>query len=312
MDSNKIIQFMNPVAQFIRKAVINAGAEEFFVRLRRKSNVIRNAIPVGLRNKFPSVGRFIPNASDYPATDSYRLTRDHTHFQINRSDYVQWRLFYGVRDNALLEAKKHLRDGGIVLDIGANIGAFSLRLASHIFQQSITSVQIHAFEPNPVVAKHYVDNLSLNPAIQNIVRLHPIGLGNKKGERSIAYENSNTGAGRITEQQASHRANIQIERLDDWVEVLKPAKIAFIKLIVEGFEPEVFNGGWKTISKYKPPIFFEVTECWWEENNSTIEEVLVKLRALGYRFMIEHHNEMLPYEPSRYASRTQFNLLATI
>ena len=302
---------MNPVPQFIRKAVINAGAEEFFVRLRRRSNVIRNLIPVNLRSKFPSVGRFIPNASDYPITDSYRLTRDRTHFQINRSDYVQWRLFYGVRDNALLEAKKHLQDGGIVLDIGASFGAFSLRLATHIFEQSVNA-QIHAFEPNPIVAKNYTYNLSLNPAIQNIVRLYPIGLGNEKGERSIAYEESNTGAGRVTDQQATHRTTIQIDRLDDWIELVKPSKIAFIKLIVEGFEPEVFRGGWKTISTHKPPIFFEVTEKWWKENNSTIEEVLDKLGALGYRFTIEHHNEMLPYEPARYASRTQFNLLATI
>ena len=83
-------------------------------------------------------------------------------------------------------------------------------------------------------------------------------------------------------------------------------------MIVEGFEPEVFKGGWNTISKYKPPIFFEVTPRWWKENNSTVEEVLDKLRALGYHFMIEHHNEMLPYEPSKFAARTQFNLLATI
>lgn len=303
---------MNPVAQFIRKAVINAGAEEFFVRLRRQSNLIRNLIPVKLRNKFPSVGRFIPNAADYPATDSYRLTRDNTNFRINRSDYVQWRLFYGVRDNALLEAKKHLNNGGIVLDIGANFGAFSLRLATHILEQRNLNVQIHAFEPNSAVAKNYVDNLSLNPAIQNIVRLYPIGLGNEKSERSFAYETSNTGAGRVTLRQATHRTHIKIEKLDDWIEELKPTKIAFIKLIVEGFEPEVFKGGWKAISRYKPPIFFEVTEKWWKENNSTIEEVLDKLRKLGYQFMIEHHNEMLPYEPSRYLSRTQFNLLATI
>ncbi|HEU5290846.1 MAG TPA: FkbM family methyltransferase, partial [Cyclobacteriaceae bacterium] len=92
----------------------------------------------------------------------------------------------------------------------------------------------------------------------------------------------------------------------------KPSKIAFIKLIVEGFEPEVFKGGWNTISQYKPPVFFEVTEKWWKENNSTIEEVLDKLRGLGYRFVIEHYNEMLPYKPSAYTARTQFNLMATV
>ncbi|HEU5291859.1 MAG TPA: FkbM family methyltransferase, partial [Cyclobacteriaceae bacterium] len=188
---------MNSFSHFIHKAVIKAGAEEFFVRFRKTTNVIRKLIPVKLRNKIPSVGRFIPNASDYPAGDSYRLTRDNTHFNIDRSDYVQWRLFYGVRDNALAEAKKHLRSGGIVLDIGANFGAFSLRLATYIAENNIKDVQIHAFEPNPSVAKNYNLNLSLNPELSQIIQLHPFGLGNEKTEKEFAFDNSNTGAGRV-------------------------------------------------------------------------------------------------------------------
>jgi len=302
---------MNPVTQFIRKAVLNARAEEFFVHLRNKANVIRKVIPVRLRNKFPSLGRFIPNASEYPAGDSYFLTRDNTHFNIDRSDYVQWRLFYGVRDNALREAKKYLQNGSIVLDIGASFGAFSIRLAKYISEHKV-DVSIHAFEPNPVVGRNFRINLSLNPELNNIIQFYPIGLGNEKEERRLAYENSNTGAGRVTLEAAANQTTIKIERLDDLVLKLNPSKIAFIKLIVEGFEPEVFKGGWNTILKYKPPIFFEVTEKWWRENNSTIEEVLNKLRSLGYHFMIEHHNEMLPYEPAKFSFRTQFNLLATI
>src|SRR5690349_21033699 len=110
------------IVQIVHQTVIKAGAEEFFVRLRKTVNVTRKLIPIKLRNKFPSIGRFIPNASNYPPGDSYRLTRDNTHFNIDRSDYVQWRLFYGVRDNALAEVKKHVQSGGIVLDIGANVG----------------------------------------------------------------------------------------------------------------------------------------------------------------------------------------------
>jgi len=303
---------MNPISQFIHRVIIKAQAEEFFVRLRKKASVIRKFIPVGFRSKFPSLGRFIPNAAAYPTGDSYFLTRDNTHFNIDRSDYVQWRLFYGVRDNALLAAKKNLQSGGIVLDIGANFGAFSIRLANYISEQKLSDVHIHAFEPNPVVAKNYKNNLSLNPNLKDVIQFYPIGLGSETGDRLLSYKISNTGAGRVTREAATDHIRIKIERLDDFIDKLNPPKIAFIKLIVEGFEPEVFKGGWKTISTYKPPIFFEVTESWWKENNSTIEDVLNKLRALGYHFMIEHYNEMRPYEPSKYSSRTQFNLMATV
>jgi len=301
---------MSSVAQFIHRAVIKARAEEFFVHVRKRANVIRKFIPISLRNKFPSIGRFIPNASEYPTSDRYFLTRDNTHFKINRSDYVQWRLFYGVRDNALLEAKKYLETGSVVLDIGGSFGAFSLRLATYAKSKGVFA-QIHAFEPNPVVFENYKTNLELNPDITAFIHIHPTGLGNENGERLFEYPQSNTGAGRVM-QDSQRNLKVTIQRLDDFINVLNPTKIAFIKLIVEGFEPEVFKGGWNTISKYKPPIFFEVTEAWWKENNASIEEVLNKLRALGYHFMIEHYNEMLPYEPSTFSSRTQFNLMATI
>ena len=303
---------MNPVSQFIQRKIIHTKAEEFMVYLRRITNRVRKFIPLALRNKFPSVGRFIPASASYPKDDCYFLTRDKTNFKINRSDYVQWRVFYGVRDNALAAAKKHLADGCVVLDVGANFGAFSLKLASFCKENKYESVQIHAFEPNPVAFENYQNNLALNPELKNIIQLHPVGFGNESSERSFHYENFNTGAGRIVQDAAKSQLKIRIQKLDDYVRKLNPLSITFIKLIVEGFEPEVFKGGWNTIKNYKPVIFFEVTESWWKENDSTIKEVLDKLGGLGYRFEIEHFNEMLPYYPEKYALRTQFNLLATL
>jgi FkbM family methyltransferase len=301
---------MNAIQRAIHKIVLNSKTEELFVTLRRNASVIRKFVPVSWRHKFTSFGRLIPQSSYYPKHDQYFLTRDDTHFKINRSDYVQWRIFYGVRDNALREAKKYLTPGSIVLDIGANFGAFSLKLATYINQQQLTDVHVHAFEPNPVVYDNYTTNLELNPSLKSMVTVHPVGLGSESGEKPFDYVDSNTGAGRVVEK--SEGANkVKIERLDDFIKSLNPTKIAFIKLIVEGFEPQVLEGGWETIKKYRPPIFFEVTPEWWKENNATVEDVLDKLKTLGYHFMIEHFNEMLPYEPEKYADRIQFNLLAT-
>lgn len=302
---------MNSIQRVIHKLVLNSRVEELFVQLRRRSSVIRKFIPVSWRHKFTSFGKFIPHSSQYPKNDRYRLTRDDTHFVINRSDYVQWRLFYGVRDNALREAKKSLTPGSVVLDIGANFGAFSLRLATYGKQKAIAGVQIHAFEPNPVVYANYNANLELNPELKKLVTLYPVGLGSESTEKPFEYTDTNSGAGRVV-QKNENTDTIRIERLDDIIGKLKPEKIAFIKLIVEGFEPEVLNGGWETIKKYKPPIFIEVTPKWWIENNATVEGVLDRLKQLGYRFMIEHFNEMLPYDPEQYKARTQFNLFGTV
>src|SRR5574339_432568 len=125
---------MNSFTRVIHRLVIKSNLEEFFVALRKRVNVIRKFVPIKIRHKLGSVGRVIPQHESYPPNDSYVLTRDHTRFKINRSDYVQWRLFYGVRDNYLIQAMKAVTPNSIVLDIGSNFGAFSLRLASNILR----------------------------------------------------------------------------------------------------------------------------------------------------------------------------------
>jgi FkbM family methyltransferase len=303
---------MNPITKAIHEWVMKTKSEELLVRLRQIQNRIRAFIPVKLRSSFTSVGRFIPQSSEYPKDDYCRLVRDNTVFEINRSDYVQWRLFYRVRDNALKEAKKNLEPGCIVLDIGANFGAFSLRLANYISDQRYSDVDVHAFEPNPAVYYNYENNLKLNPKLSHIVRLHPFGLGDEIGERPFKYDTINTGAGRVLPMKADSETVVNIKRLDEFVRHLQPKKITFIKVIVEGFEPEVLKGGWETIKKFRPPIFLEVTRSWWAENGSATEDVLANLKQLGYQFMIEFDNEMIPYEPSKHASRFQYNLLGKI
>ena len=172
--------------------------EEFLVKLRRRLLFFRKFVPGSLRRGF---NKFIPKASAYKKDDSYFLTMDNTNFTINRSDRVQWRIFYGVRDNYLMLAKKYLTPDSIVLDIGANCGGFSLRLATYATENNFSSVQIHAFEPNPVIFKRYNNNLALNPSIINIVHPHPIGLGNENGERLFQYPDADSGIGRVLQER---------------------------------------------------------------------------------------------------------------
>lgn len=301
---------MNKLFGFIHRTVREAHVEEFFVSLRRRVNFIRRFIPVGVRHRFASVGRLIPQSSEYPPDDDYQLTRDNTHYRINRSDYVQWRIFYGIRDNALLMAKKYLVADSVILDIGANFGGFSLRLATYAIAHNYPDVQIHAFEPNPIIYKRYKENLALNSSLIHMVHIHPVGLGSQSTEQSFKYDLVNTGAGRIINDANTETTKVTIQRLDDIIEELNPIKISFMKMIVEGYEPEVFKGGWNTIRKYRPPIFFEVTPEWYAENNSSLEEILSQLIPLGYTFIGEYYNELIPYDKSKFGALYQFNLLA--
>jgi hypothetical protein len=140
------------------------------------------------------------------------------------------------------------------------------------------------------------------------VHLHPIGFGSETGEKLFNVPEVNSGVGKISNGDGQFKVNIQ--RLDDFVQKLNPSRIAFIKLIVEGFEPEVFKGGWNTIIKYKPPIFFEATDEWYQENNSSVESVVRSLAEMGYKFMGEYYNEMIPYDEKKFRDKYQYNVFA--
>jgi FkbM family methyltransferase len=205
-----------------------------------------------------------------------------------------------------------VRPNSIVLDIGANFGAFSLRLASYVVRKNIKGVHIHAFEPNPVMVSNISQNLALNPELSDIVTVHPFGLGKEKGKLQFRYEPSNSGAGRIVDSKHADAFDIEVDRVDDIIPTIGHADISFIKLIVEGFEPQVFEGAVQTIEKYKPPIFFEVTPHWYSENGSSLADILSQLQGLGYSFYGELHNEMVPYSPERFDGLIQYNMFAVV
>ena len=298
---------MGSITRTIQKLVIHTRGEQFFVSLRNHAAVLRRLVPRSMRHRFTSFGKFVPHASDYPENDHHPLTRDNTRFLINRSDYVQWRLFYGVRDHALKEARKAAAAGGCILDVGANFGAFSLRLARHVHDQRLQNVHIHAFEPNAFCIGNFYQNLALNPELHGLVSLHSFGLGSNDEDRTFDFTHRNSGAGRVV--NGVGKMPVHLKRLDDFITDLRPGKIAFIKLIAEGFEPRILEGARETIDRFRPPLFIEVTPSWWQEHNASVPMVLETLRGLGYKFLTERHNELVTFQESDLTS-FQFNLFA--
>ena len=98
-------------------------------------------------------------------------------------------------------AKQYLVDDSIILDIGANFGGFSLRLATHAAKGNYQNVQIHAFEPNPAIFKRYRDNLALNPSLANLVTFTRSDLAVSQVNNFLKLKLVNTGAGRVIERR---------------------------------------------------------------------------------------------------------------
>ncbi|MBI1768768.1 MAG: FkbM family methyltransferase [Bacteroidetes bacterium] len=286
---------MKLVSKIIHQLVKQLRAEELFVQLGKYS---------------PFFTKFLPLPSEFSMQDVRVVKRDGVIFKLMLSDYMQWHLFADLPDLSWREAVKCLRNDTMVLDIGANCGHFSIKLAGYMNKAGFKNIKIHAFEPNPEVFNNLVNNLDLNPGIKEIVQCHSFGLGNKNEIRKLTYTWNNSGAGSVS-KKGEEGLEVKIKRLDEVIGEIEPSSVTFIKLDVEGFEPEVFNGAWIVIEKYKPSIFFEMTPEWYKKNGADPEEIIQRLESLGYHLFGEKENRLLPFTWSGFATHHQYNIFAT-
>jgi FkbM family methyltransferase len=140
-----------------------------------------------------------------------------------------------------------VRDGDLVLDIGANVG-LHLALLSHLVGHHGS---VMAFEPNPAL----VPNLERTAAAAGNVVVHHIALSDRNGEASLLVPIDHSMAtladrgGRLGPTVAR---TCRMQRLDD----LEPGDFRpdFVKCDVEGAELQVFRGAARILDSEEAPI----------------------------------------------------------
>ncbi|MCY4097580.1 MAG: FkbM family methyltransferase [Rhodospirillales bacterium] len=127
----------------------------------------------------------------------------------------------------------------LILDVGANCGAYTLPLA----EAAGAGSHIVAFEPNPVMAARLRRNLALNN-LQNLVEIQEVSLGARDGHADLWINERNLGFSSLHAPQSFlTRANrVPVRRLVDF---LPPPGSAFdvfvIKIDIEGFEDQALG-----------------------------------------------------------------------
>jgi FkbM family methyltransferase len=133
------------------------------------------------------------------------------------------------------------------VDIGTNIGYQLVGVHKE------TNCMALGFEPNP---KHFAV-ASYNSKDYSKIQIINAGASNKNNEIVLKdfdhTQNSNYGDIHITEGEGT---TIKVVPLDS----IPLDRCSVIKIDVEGHELEVLEGATKTISKYRPVIFYEAME----------------------------------------------------
>jgi FkbM family methyltransferase len=183
-------------------------------------------------------------------------------------------LLYGPFEDAELRfAAGIIGRGDTVMDVGANIGLFTVVLARAVGPDG----RVIAIEPVSGNADRILANLGLN-RLANVCLLQAAA-GREDGH--VDLNMSNDPAYPSIHQVAECKANgssirVAVQRLDGiWQDSGKP-HISFIKIDVEGAELEVLRGARELLAQCRPDLLLEAND------RLTANSLRDELAPLGY------------------------------
>jgi FkbM family methyltransferase len=145
-------------------------------------------------------------------------------------------------------ARDHLRPGDVCVDVGANIGVITFLAATIVG----TTGRVIAVEPNPDNLQLLYRGIVLN-AFSNVEVL-PFAASNRRTVFSLTGGTSNThliGARPVDEGGAF----VQSIVLDEALAALP--RLDFVKMDIEGHEPQAFEGFSNAIARHRPTLLVE-------------------------------------------------------
>ncbi len=170
---------------------------------------------------------------------------------------------------------------GVILDIGANCGWYSLALAKHC-----PSAQVHAFEPIPHTHEILERNIRHN-RLGNIAA-HRLAFSNQEAILEFLYTPNCSGAtslarvGQPGSEDSLEKIFCATTTLDAFClqHGLAPQ---IIKCDVEGAELMVIQGAEETIATHRPVILIELLRKWAKQFNYHPNDIIERLGEHGYQ-----------------------------
>jgi FkbM family methyltransferase len=171
----------------------------------------------------------------------------------------------------------HIPVGSVVLDIGANLGEYTVLAAQATGGQG----RVIAFEPNPLVRDRLLRNIKANGFHNVEVCANALGLEDGVGVLSAPSDESGLGSMRLG--VGGTEFPVEVRRLDGVLSEQDRARISVIKLDVEGFELEILQGARVTIDEARPIVLYECAEDTFEtRHGKALTPVMEFLESAGY------------------------------
>lgn len=208
--------------------------------------------------------------------------------------------------NEINFVKSHLKPGEIFIDIGSNIGLFSM-----IGSQKVGSHgKVIAFEPSPTTFERLQLNTTL--AVYDNIEIRNLGLSNSNSKLILNISGGGYDAwdtfGTVEEEKRTGQVEVEVSTLDDQLTGVDKTKISLIKIDVEGWEKFVLLGAQTFLQQFSPALLIEFTGRNTKAAGYEASEIYDLLAAWGYEWFAFKNNRLIPSQ--RKLSYSDENLIA--
>ena len=178
----------------------------------------------------------------------------------------------------LVWIQNYLNKNSVILEIGANVGAYLYQL-----EDIVENENIYAFEPNRKLCKRL---RRLFPGMHIL----PLALSdeNKDAEFKIPFINGKKVYTRGTLQTQYKELGedgkliqkVKVIKLDDWAELEYFTRLDFIKIDVEGNEMQTLRGAKQTLKKFNPTLMVEMEQ---RHHPEPLNEMVSEIESWNYQ-----------------------------
>jgi FkbM family methyltransferase len=209
------------------------------------------------------------------------------HILCTLNSYIDWNVYFKgyFAPDLSLAIKSLVQPGMVVLDVGANIGAYTLLLAKGVGEEG----SVFAFEPNPEAFERLRVNVALNGYEPRVV-LVPVALSTECGWADFfvpSDEETNRGLASLhpcARGFPGREIVVQTRTLDEFVASEGIEVVHFIKVDTEGHDLNVILGGEQMIRAQRPMIIFEANLLDTSRSVENLRYFRELLQTLRYRF----------------------------
>jgi len=175
---------------------------------------------------------------------------------------------------------------GNFLDVGANIGTYTLPMAACLAGKG----QVIAVEGMPSIADHLRAGIVANRADNVALYNYAVGEWTNASQTTMLLNATNKGASSVMgnklreNQTGSEMVNVSLTTLDAILNENPRMKALMVaKIDIEGNEGRMMKGAEELFSKYAPCwLTIELIPEWLQNAGTPVEDVLKKLRKSGY------------------------------